>query len=70
MHPPEGPPVCTPFIGRLPRMPPPMPNTMSRRVMPKGISTRPVFFTAPTSENTVVPRFRSLPRAAYQAAPR
>ena len=70
MQPPEGPPVCTALIGRLLRMPPPISKTISRSVMPKGISTRPVFFTAPTRAKTVVPRFRSVPCAAYQAAPR
>ena len=51
-------------------MPPPMSKTSSRRVVPSGTSTRPVFLTAPTSEKTVVPRLRSVPLAAYQAAPR
>ena len=37
--------------------------------MPSGISTRPVFFTLPTSENTLVPALLALPVSVNQAGP-
>ncbi len=37
--------------------------------VPNGISTRPVFFTFPTSEKTLVPGLLALPVSVNQAAP-
>ena len=37
--------------------------------MPMGISTRPVLFTLPTSENIFVPLLRSVPIELNQSAP-
>ena len=37
--------------------------------MPSGISTRPVFFTLPTSEKTLVPALASLPISVNHAGP-
>src|SRR5579871_1902443 len=38
-------------------------------VVPRGISTRPVLFTLPTSENTLVPELLVLPVSLNQAGP-
>src|SRR5574340_490307 len=37
--------------------------------VPSGISTRPVLFTLPTSENTLVPALLALPVSVNQAGP-
>ena len=63
-QPPEGPPVCTALNVLPPGMPPPISKTISRRVIPMGTSTRPVLFTLPTSENTLVPE---LPPQGFSA---
>ncbi len=56
MQPPDGPPVWTALNGRPSMIPPPMSKMISRRVMPIGTSTRPVFTTRPARANTFVPR--------------
>ncbi len=40
------------IVSRVLRMPPPISNTISRREIPMGTSTRPVFSTRPASANT------------------
>ncbi len=50
-------------------MPPPMSKISSPSCMPMGISTRPVFFTAPARANTLVPLLFAVPMEAYQEAP-
>ena len=69
MQPPEGPPVCA-ALNFLPfGMPPPISSTISRRVVPIGISTRPVLLILPTRQKTLVPLLRSVPMPANQSAP-
>ncbi len=69
MQPPEGPPICAALKLLPSRMPPPMSKTSSPSGMPMGISTRPVFFTAPARANTLVPLLFAVPIEAYHAAP-
>ena len=63
---------------RVLRMPPPISNTISRREIPMGTSTRPVFSTRPASANTrkaanskrcrpAVPRVAACPPTARHA---
>ncbi len=55
MQPPEGPPVWA-ALNFLPfGMPPPISSTISRRVVPMGISTRPVLWILPPRAKTLVP---------------
>src|SRR4249919_896739 len=70
MHPPEGPPVCTAFTVRPPAAPSPMSYTNVFKDVPSGISTKPVLFTFPTSEKTLVPALFGLPVSVNQAGPR
>ena len=62
-QPPEGPPSCTALNSRPGSMPPPMSKMTSRRVVPMGTSTRPVFRTLPVSEKILVPFDVSVPMA-------
>ncbi|OQB35380.1 MAG: hypothetical protein BWY09_02329 [Candidatus Hydrogenedentes bacterium ADurb.Bin179] len=69
MQPPDGPPLCTALNCLSSWMPPPMVKMMSRRVMPIGTSIRPVLFTLPVRQNTLLPLLFSVPMAAYQSLP-
>ena len=69
MQPPEGPPVWTALNSLSAGMPPPRSKIIWRRVVPMGTSTRPVLFTLPTREKTLVPLLFSVPMAAYHSAP-
>ena len=69
MQPPEGPPVCAALNFFPLGMPPPISSTISRNVVPIGISTRPVFLILPPRANTFVPLERSVPMEANQSAP-
>jgi hypothetical protein len=69
MQPPEGPPVCTALNGRPSMIPPPMSNTISRRDVPMGTSTRPVFTMRPASAKTLVPLLRPGPYDEYHSGP-
>ena len=69
MQPPAGPPVCTALNARPSTMPPPMSNTISRRVVPIGTSTSPVFTTRPARAKTLVPLLVAVPIAANQSPP-
>src|SRR5665811_989094 len=69
MQPPDGPPVCTALNFLPPGMPPPILKMMSRRVMPMGTSTRPVFTILPTREKILVPLLLSVPTWVNQSAP-
>ena len=69
MHPPEGPPVCT-ALKALPSLtPPPMVSMISRRVIPMGTSTSPVFSILPTRLKTLVPLLSGVPNLENQVAP-
>ena len=68
-HPPDGPPVCTALNSFPSGMPPPMSKTISRKVIPIGTSTRPVFRTRPASAKTLVPLLFSVPICACQSPP-
>ena len=69
IHPPEGPPVCA-ALNFLPfGIPPPISSIISRRVVPIGISTRPVLCIFPPSANTFVPRLFSVPIELNHSAP-
>ncbi|MNV81864.1 hypothetical protein D3C71_1755590 [compost metagenome] len=68
-QPPDGPPVCTALNFLPPGIPPPISKITSRRVMPIGTSTSPVFTTLPPSANTLVPFDFSVPILAYHSAP-
>ena len=68
-QPPEGPPICT-ALNFLPSgMPPPMSKMTSRRVVPMGTSTRPVFTTLPVRAKVLVPGLASVPMPLYHPAP-
>ncbi len=69
MQPPEGPPVWIALNFRPFGMPPPIPNTISRSVIPIGTSTRPVLLILPTSEKIFVPVLPGVPIEAYHSAP-
>ncbi len=70
MQPPEGPPVWTALNRRPCARPPPMSNTIWRRVRPIGTSIRPVLTTAPVRANTLVPLERSVPIELSHSPPR
>src|SRR3989339_252697 len=53
--PPLGPPVCTPLNFLSLRIPPPISQITSRRVIPNGTSTRPVLLIWPTRLKIFVP---------------
>ncbi len=50
-------------------MPPPMSKIISRRVIPMGTSTRPVFLTLPVRAKTLVPGEFSVPMLLNHALP-
>ena len=50
-------------------MPPPISNTISRRVVPIGTSIRPVLLTSPVSAKVFVPFEVSVPICENQSAP-
>ena len=69
IQPPEGPPVWA-ALNFLPwGTPPPMSSTTVRRVVPMGISTRPVLVILPPRANTLVPLDFSVPMAANFSQP-
>src|SRR5208337_2652444 len=70
MQPPEGPPVCTALKALSPAMPPAISKIISLKVIPKGISTRPVLLTLPTRAKTVVPGLPLVPYLEYHWDPR
>src|SRR4030042_4494408 len=47
IQPPDGPPVCTALNFLFCKIPPPISTTLSRKVIPMGTSTRPVFLPLP-----------------------
>src|SRR3974377_835129 len=69
MQPPDGPPVWTALMAcpLPPPSPPSQPKVLSG--VPSGISTRPVLWTLPTSENTLVPELFGLPVSVNHAGP-
>ncbi len=69
MQPPEGPPVCTAFTFLVVPVPSPISKMNFSSVDPKGSSTKPVFFTFPTSENTLVPVLFSVPVCVNHSLP-
>ena len=69
MQPPDGPPSWADLNSLSSRMPPPISKTISRRVIPIGTSTNPVFFTLPARANIFVPLLFSVPIALYHWLP-
>ena len=68
-QPPEGPPIWAALNVRPRGTPPPISDTTSRRLIPMGTSTRPVFCTFPTSAKILVPLLFSVPMELNQSAP-
>ena len=69
IQPPEGPPVWA-ALNFLPLgQPPPMSSMTVRRVVPMGISTRPVLVILPPRAKTLVPVEPLVPMAANLSGP-
>jgi len=68
-QPPEGPPICTALNFAPPRMPPPMSNMTSLRVVPIGTSIRPVLLILPVRAKALVPGLVGVPKDRNHSMP-
>ncbi|MPN07311.1 hypothetical protein SDC9_154577 [bioreactor metagenome] len=68
-QPPDGPPICTALKSAPSRIPPPISNITSLKVVPIGTSISPVFSIFPVMANAFVPGLFSGPMPLYHSAP-